>query len=422
MNIHSLKQLWRDLPRSVRIALLAVMDIALIGGGLCIFALFHHVIPRQEEAIGAVSSRNSAANQTSVQQTIAPDAGDAAIQSTIEPQASVQPTIEPQASVQPAAEPTVSSDPVGYFGTKFADKFTDGEVINKLLDDGTGIYQSANLNLTGTTHHGYNSDYYVVDIYVKDIACLKTAMANDKYGRGQRQWPSEIAEANNAIAAINGDFYSARQEGTVLRNGVLYRDYLFGDVGVLYWDGTFETYNEMEYNLGIGGGVQTGYQYALENGYDIAIQFDGDGQHMAEYLHDLMAPIERGEANITIGSRFIKKEGFQSSALRRFGIVFLSGLIKMLCGVRVHDVTSGMRAADRKMIALYAENYAQDYPEPEAIVAANLAGAVIEEIPVQMRERQSGKSSIHSLKSIYYMIKVSIALAAYRITHRRVKS
>ena len=239
MNIHSLKQLWRDLPRPVRIALLAVMDIALIGGGLCIFALFHHVIPRQEEAIGAVSSRNSAANQTSVQQTIAPDAGDAAIQSTI----------EPQASVQPAAEPAVSSDPVGYFGTRFADKFTDGEVINKLLDDGTGIYQSANLNLTGTTHHGYNSDYYVVDIYVKDIACLKTAMANDKYGRGQRQWPSEIAEANNAIAAINGDFYSARQEGTVLRNGVLYRDYLFGDVGVLYWDGTFETYNEMEYNL-----------------------------------------------------------------------------------------------------------------------------------------------------------------------------
>lgn len=175
-------------------------------------------------------------------------------------------------------------------------------------------------------------------------------------------------------------------------------------------------------NLGIGGGVQTGYQYALENDYDIAIQFDGDGQHMAEYLHDLMAPIERGEANVTIGSRFIKKEGFQSSALRRFGIVFLSTLIKLLCGVRVHDVTSGMRAVDRKTIALFAEYYAQDYPEPEAIVASNLAGAHIVEIPVQMRERQSGKSSIHSLKSIYYMIKVSIALIAYRITHRRVKS
>ncbi len=175
-------------------------------------------------------------------------------------------------------------------------------------------------------------------------------------------------------------------------------------------------------NLGIGGGVQTGYQYALENDYDIAIQFDGDGQHMAEYLHDLMGPIERGEADITIGSRFIKKEGFQSSALRRFGIVFLSGLIKLLCGVRVHDVTSGMRAADRRAIALFAENYAQDYPEPEAIMAANLAGATIMEIPVQMRERQSGKSSIHSLKSIYYMIKVSISLLAYRITHRRAKS
>lgn len=175
-------------------------------------------------------------------------------------------------------------------------------------------------------------------------------------------------------------------------------------------------------NLGIGGGVQTGYQYALENEYDIAIQFDGDGQHMAAYLGDLIAPIERGEADVTIGSRFIKKEGFQSSALRRFGIVFLSSMIKLLCGVRVHDVTSGMRAVDRKTIALFAEYYAQDYPEPEAIVAANLAGMRIAEVPVQMRERQGGKSSIHSLKSIYYMIKVSIALVAYRITHRRAKS
>ncbi len=172
-------------------------------------------------------------------------------------------------------------------------------------------------------------------------------------------------------------------------------------------------------NLGIGGGVQTGYCYALENGYDIAIQFDGDGQHMAAYLQDLIAPIENGEADVTIGSRFIKKEGFQSSALRRFGINFLSGLIKTLSGVKVHDVTSGMRAVNKEIIAYFAQHYAQDYPEPEAILAAGLEGARVKEIPVQMRERLSGESSIDAFKSIYYMIKVSIALVVHRFSHRR---
>lgn len=234
MNMQSFHHLWRSLPRPVRIAILAVGDIALIGIGLCIFALFHHVIPREEVASGIVSQRQSVPQNISVQQTAVPES---------------IPESQETVAEQPTAEPVVQADPVGYFGTKFADKFTDGEVISKLLDDGTGIYQSANLNLTGTTHQGYNSTYYVVDIYVKDIACLKTAMANDSYGRGQRQWPAEMAAATNAIAAINGDYYSARQEGTVLRNGVLYRDHLFGDVGVLYWDGSFESYNEMEYNL-----------------------------------------------------------------------------------------------------------------------------------------------------------------------------
>ena len=172
-------------------------------------------------------------------------------------------------------------------------------------------------------------------------------------------------------------------------------------------------------NLGIGGGVQTGYLYALENGYDIAIQFDGDGQHMAEYLDDLIAPIMNGQADITIGSRFIKKEGFQSSAMRRLGFNFLSSLIYALSGVKVKDVTSGMRAVNRSMIAYFAENYAQDYPEPEAILASGLQGARIQEVPVQMRERQSGTSSINSLKSVYYMIKVSMALVLSRCTHRR---
>lgn len=169
-------------------------------------------------------------------------------------------------------------------------------------------------------------------------------------------------------------------------------------------------YLSLPCNLGIGGGVQTGYRYACENGYDIAIQFDGDGQHEARYLHDLVAPLEAGAADIAIGSRFIRKEGFQSTGLRRLGIGFLSGMIKLLCGIRVTDVTSGMRAVNRRFIEEYARSYAQDYPEPEAIIAASVRGARIVEVPVQMRERQGGKSSINPVRSVYYMIKVSLAL------------
>ena len=168
-------------------------------------------------------------------------------------------------------------------------------------------------------------------------------------------------------------------------------------------------------NLGIGGGVQAGYQYARENGYDIAIQFDGDGQHEAKYLQALIDPIEAGEADIVIGSRFVEHEGFQSSGARRLGIGILSRLIRMLCGVKVADVTSGMRAVNRRFIEEYAENYAQDYPEPEALLYAGVRKARIKEVPVQMRERAGGKSSISSLKSVYYMVKVSLALILGRI-------
>lgn len=176
---------------------------------------------------------------------------------------------------------------------------------------------------------------------------------------------------------------------------------------------------DLPINLGIGGGVQTGYRYALEHGYDIAIQFDGDGQHDARYLKDLIAPIENGQADVVIGSRFIEKEGFQSTGMRRLGINFLSSLIHLLCGVKVRDVTSGMRAVNRKMIEKFAADYAQDYPEPEAVLATGLAGAKIIEMPVQMRERQGGVSSINPVRSVYYMIKVSLALILFRLTHGR---
>ena len=168
-------------------------------------------------------------------------------------------------------------------------------------------------------------------------------------------------------------------------------------------------------NLGIGGTVQGGYLYALKNGYDIAIQVDGDGQHDISYLKDMIEPIKKNEADVVIGSRFIEKKGFQSSAGRRFGINFLSGLIKCCTGIRVRDVTSGFRAVNRKFIEIYAKDYPQDYPEPEAIVAGVMQGGRIKEIPVMMKERTGGTSSIYSWKSGYYMIKVSLAILICRI-------
>lgn len=168
-------------------------------------------------------------------------------------------------------------------------------------------------------------------------------------------------------------------------------------------------------NLGIGGSVQSGYLYAFQQGYDIAVQMDGDGQHNPDYIDPLIQPIIEGKADMTIGSRFINEVGFQSSKSRRFGIRFLSGLIRICGNVRVKDVTSGFRAVNKKGIAFFLANYAQDYPEPEAIIAATVRSFKIVEVPVVMRERHSGTSSINLLKSFYYMIKVSLAILLYRI-------
>lgn len=179
------------------------------------------------------------------------------------------------------------------------------------------------------------------------------------------------------------------------------------------------SYLNLPLNLGIGGGVQAGYKYALQNGYDIAIQIDGDGQHDTNFLNKVIEPIEKGDADIVIGSRFIDKQGFQSSGMRRLGIRFLSTLIQVCCGTKVCDVTSGFRAVNKRFIEVYANEYPVDYPEPEAIVKASLEGAKIVEMPVIMKERQAGESSISSWKSLYYMIKVSLAIMLCRISNRR---
>lgn len=178
-------------------------------------------------------------------------------------------------------------------------------------------------------------------------------------------------------------------------------------------------YINLTINLGIGGGVQTGYKYAMANGYDIAVQIDGDGQHDTVFLNDIVQLIIDDQADIVIGSRFIDKKGFQSTCTRRLGISLLSWLIRLCCGARVLDVTSGFRAVNRQYIALYAAEYPVDYPEPEAIVRASMDGARIKEVPVIMKERETGESSISFGKSIYYMIKVSLAIIICRLSNNK---
>ena len=157
-----------------------------------------------------------------------------------------------------------------------------------------------------------------------------------------------------------------------------------------------DNYLTLPVNLGIGGGVQCGYRYAA-------------------YLNKVVGPVARGEMDMCIGSRFITKEGFQTSPLRRFGINVLSWLILLLTGLRVRDLTSGFRACGKEMTNYFADHYAPDYPEPEAILDAVLNGYTVGEAPVIMQERQGGVSSIHSFKSAYYMIKVSLSLIVHRL-------
>lgn len=163
-------------------------------------------------------------------------------------------------------------------------------------------------------------------------------------------------------------------------------------------------------NLGIGGAVQTGYLHARDRGYDVAVQIDGDGQHNPGYLDALLAPIREGRADLVVGSRFLGGDGFKSTLVRRTGIRYLSWFLRLRCGARVTDPTSGFRAANRAAIELFARSYPSDYPEPESIAIACRSGLRVAEVPVRMMERAHGASSITWAKTFYYLIKVSLAL------------
>ena len=168
---------------------------------------------------------------------------------------------------------------------------------------------------------------------------------------------------------------------------------------------------DLIHNLGIGGAVQTGYKYAYYNNYDIAIQYDGDGQHDVSYVNNIIEPIIKGKADFVIGSRFVDNiSKFKTTGARRAGIKVISFFIKLVSGIKVYDTTSGFRACNKEIISYFANNYPLEYPEPITTVELAKKNYRIEEVAVNMRERTGGKSSIHTWKNIYYMLNVCLSI------------
>jgi glycosyltransferase involved in cell wall biosynthesis len=163
-------------------------------------------------------------------------------------------------------------------------------------------------------------------------------------------------------------------------------------------------------NIGIGGAVQTGFLYARSRGYGLAVQVDGDGQHLPSEIAKIVAPVRAGEADAVIGSRFLDKARFPGSPFRRAGIAVFQLVNRALLGERITDSTSGFRAYNRRAIEVLAGSYPDDYPEPEAIYILRRKGLCVREVSVEMRTRAGGKSSITLGRSLYYMVKVNLAI------------
>lgn len=174
-------------------------------------------------------------------------------------------------------------------------------------------------------------------------------------------------------------------------------------------------------NLGIGGAVQTGYKYALENDYDIAIQFDGDGQHDVNYVEKICEPIINNEADMVIGTRYLDKSSssFQSTFMRRLGSNIISAVIRICCRAKITDPTSGFRAVNKKIIEEFALEYPTEYPEPESTVSLLVNKYKVKEVSVSMNERSGGVSSIRLWKPVDYMVKVVLAIIVDSVSFRR---
>lgn len=211
---------------------------------------------------------------------------------------------------------------------------------------------------------------------------------------------NKLREANKNIDYIVVNDGSTDQTISVLKNNKM-------------------NYLDLPINLGIGGAMQTGYLYAFKNNYDIAIQFDGDGQHNPNYISKMVDELNNGY-DMVIGSRYIEElSKFKSTKMRRLGIRFLSKLIKLVSGKKIYDPTSGYRCVNKKIIELFANDYPIDYPEPDSVTKIIRLGYKVKEIPVEMEERENGKSSIGFFDSIYYMIKVSICIIITAIRFKK---
>jgi glycosyltransferase involved in cell wall biosynthesis len=166
----------------------------------------------------------------------------------------------------------------------------------------------------------------------------------------------------------------------------------------------------LPFNLGIGGAMQTGYRYAALHGYDVAVQVDGDGQHRPSEVRKLLEALLSQEADLVVGSRFLEAKRFKSSLTRLTGIRVLSAWIQCLCGLKITDCTSGFRAVNHKVIRAYAHWYPEDYPEPEVVLLLHRSNFKVIEVPVKMRRRMYGQSSISLAHGLFYVLKVSACL------------
>lgn len=178
---------------------------------------------------------------------------------------------------------------------------------------------------------------------------------------------------------------------------------------------------ELPVNLGIGGAMQTGYRFARDNGYAFAVQIDADGQHDPADLPKLLAHARNGEADMILGSRYIEKTAYRSSRSRRVGMLLLAVLVRLAVGYPIKDTTSGYRVVNRRVIELFSTSYPYDYPEVEVLVLLHRHKLRVLEVPVEMKERQAGSSSITMFKSAYYMLKVSLAILLEVLRGRRVE-
>jgi glycosyltransferase involved in cell wall biosynthesis len=238
--------------------------------------------------------------------------------------------------------------------------------------------------------------------------------------------PGGVGDGNARVLAIVPAFNEGRSLGNVVTElfaldnppDVLVVDDGSTDDTVEVAMGLGARVLSLPYNCGIGATVQAGLAWGLERGYGVIARFDGDGQHDPRALHALRRVIDIGEADFVVGSRYVRKEGFQSTFLRRAGSKWFALLLRVLSGLKITDPTSGCWVANARAAAILRSEYSYDYPEVDSLIRLHRAGCTIKEESIEMRARAEGRSSIDAVRAVYYMFKVTIALVIGRIEHR----